>query len=422
MKKSAQAGRSARGLSIARVLLGGLIACTTLMVPARAATEHTVYHSPALSFAPALVVRWDASAMRASLVDEVGAGQGSFSLVGQRRRLVLDQPLVQVYYEFDSCHQQVPVQYETTVYLIGPVSGDATQGSSTVHSVGQRRVMAGCDAGQLTPYGDENEPGVTLSHRAMSLLPGMADLKKGRAIAGFLDVPARSCYLLPLPQDVARFPNRHRVVFDRSGQSYARSAHPDGWMVLDLPSGPRGFLRVAIEPRTHAETWLVARMTDGQPSCVAQVDMVAADASPSFGGDAAVARNWQLQTLAGSDHQYRLYGDHTGAIYYLSDGFTWPLTWSLDAEVLTMRWSTSTSTSTRTWQPLHRKGRYQWVMDSRISVNRYGNALVSEPSVYLYEDLGPGVPPALRSPVPKRRLTHSDDAPRSPARQHPDHH
>lgn len=391
----------------------------SLSLPAAAATEHTAYFNPSLGYLDGLVAHWETEGQTASLFTPAGARQGSYTVVGARRRLVVDPPFATESYVFDSCSNLALVRDETDIYLIGVASGDASQGTSTVNPVGRRRFLTGCDAGQTEPIGSEDDPGRTVTHLAMALAPGMADLKKDKRLAGPQEAPLNGSGLWQLAQEVVSFPDRRHVRFERSGQVYARSTHPDGWMVVSLPSGPRGFLRVAVDRKTGAETWLVADMVDGQPAWVGKTDMVMADAAPSWGGASGVSRNWRLSW----DYtflEYRLYPDQTGVRYFYRDNILQPLSWSLAGERLTVIRDSRSFQSVRHWDPLARKGKNQWVMEDDTWTYTDGSTYVVAPRVVMYKDLGEGAPPlAARAAVSSSSSAERSAAPASAARRQP---
>lgn len=375
-----------------------------LSLPATAAIEHTAYFNPSLGYLGGQVVRWDTDSQTALLVNESGARQGSYTVVGARRRLVVDPPFAADSYVFDSCGNQALARDLTDIFLIGIDSGDVSQGTSQVNAVGRRQFLTGCDAGQTEPIGSEDDPGYTMSHLAMALAPGMSDLKKGRRLAGPQEAPLNGAALWQLAQEVVSFPDRRHVRFERSGQTYARSTHPDGWMVVSLPSGPRGFLRLAVDSKTGAETWLVADMVDGQPAWVSKSEMVMADAAPTWGGTSGVSRNWRL-SWDYAFMEYRLYPDQTGVRYFYRDDIVQPLSWGLADERVTLTRDSRSFQSVRHWTPLARKGRFQWVMEDDTWTYTDGGTYVIAPRVVMYKDMGAGTPPAAsRVAAPEREL------------------
>jgi hypothetical protein len=180
-------------------------------------------------------------------------------------------------------------------------------------------------------------------------------------------------------------------------------ASVDGWLVLGLSSGERGYTRFAVDRLTGGESWIGADWADGVPQRLIKVRMVKPEAGAGFGGVRQAARMWASILSAGTNNPFffHLYRDGTGdrvtQDLVLGTETRQPVLWGFDgANVLTTRSLSDGSTIRRTWVPLRNSGTQRFVMEDEVRIPVGGGS--PQPGinrrVNVYIDTGPATPPA----------------------------
>lgn len=379
--------------SLIRALAAGVLAAVVL--PALAA--------PVLHVGPRGnngAWQFDWRGLRATIVTPDGRTEASVVTTGLQRLATLDVVQSSTFQIIDPDCPDLPVDVRSEVrqLAVTRLTGTENRGTSKVVQIGAEVTLNGCNAGREVPFGAPTDAGVATRHLAASLRPSLGDLLPGVQLAGPSEQPG-----------LDQFPAADVTTFAATTLAFARTgsvvplATVDGWLVLSLPSGERGYTRFAVD-RNGAETWIAADWAAGLPQRTFQTLMVKPAAGAGFGTPRQAARVWESGLFIGSNTPFffYLYRDGTGerVSQDLAAGTETrqPVTWLLDgANLLTRRSFGDGSQGTRTWQPLRNSGTSRFVMESEVRRLTDGTTLqFIAPRVNFYNDLGAATPPPSR--------------------------
>ncbi|MBK1613698.1 hypothetical protein CKO44_09475 [Rubrivivax gelatinosus] len=362
-----------------------------------AARADTVLHVGPRNTNAAYVFEWLGE--RAVVVATQGRVGASVGGRGATRIATLDAPYTSSYVTSDpDCPgADSEVRHDVLKLAVVRLSGSARRGSSKVVDIGTDTTLSGCNAGRVVPFGSPTDEGVVTRHLAAELRPSMADLTPGTVLAG----PSEDADVSLFPSaDLVGF-SAGNVTFQASGRVYAQSV-VDGWLVLDLGGGQRGYTRFAVDAN-GAETWIAADWSAGVPTAVYETTMVKPAAGAGFGGTLRASRLWESGVYVGTNtpFYFDLYRDGTGSRVSkdLAEGTEtrMPVTWGFEGTDLVTRRPVGSSgtVARRQWVPLRNSGSTRFVMESETRIQPDGSSeLYVRPRVNFYVNEGPGTPPA----------------------------
>lgn len=336
----------------------------------------------------------------ATVVASQGRTEATVVTFGTQRQATLATPFSQTYQTSDADCPDFPVDVRRDVLILSVtrLSGTENRGTSKVVEVGEETTLSGCNTGRVVPFGLPSDPGFATRHLAASLRPSMADLTAGVSLAGPSDQPGLSSFpaadVVGIGTDTWSFPT--------SGGSYG-VAMVNGWAVLGLPSGERGYTRFAVD-RNGAETWVAADWAAGQPQAVVRTLMVKPAAGAGFGTPRQAARVWESGLFIGSNtpfffHLYRGgTGERVSQDLLAGTETRQPITWGLSGDnLVTQRSFGDGAIGSRTWVPLRNSGSSRFVMESETRTLTDGTVQIFiAPRVNFYVDNGAATPPPTR--------------------------
>lgn len=375
------------------------VACTA---GAQAAPRQSVSYVGDPSFNVAWMVNWNAATHTAHLVDYVGSADGTWTDDGTLRVLTLAAPIETTQDTFDCNGLPMTQTVDLRQVAIRHVSGGAHHGKAQLIEIGTTTDQGGCTPGLVAPYGSTSDAGTNTSYLDMAERPDTDDLGHGATLAGMSDTdPAGIVDSTQLVARTATFAHRS-VAFD-SGTTVPRDV-VDGWFVLDFGTFQRGYTRLSVDPKTHAEMWLGAAWGHGAPQTIFQTMMVVPNAAAGFGGHAAQAHVWNSGLFLQADAQalYQLYTDFTGVFEQKAadgsyDSLT-PATWSASHGRLLINRSTNPASFyyARTWVPIATHGKAHFVIENEDRHDVASGAVTPRivPRVNYYLDQGVATPPA----------------------------
>jgi hypothetical protein len=182
--------------------------------------------------------------------------------------------------------------------------------------------------------------------------------------------------------------------FSSSGSAYPLSV-ADGWLVLALSTGQRGYTRIAVDGRSGAETWMAADWSAGMPVRVVKKLMVKPESNAGFGNMNKASRVWESGIFSGTStpSYFHLFSDGSGLniVQDIAAGTetSTPFTWGFDGASLIQTSTSGTSTSRRTWLPLRNSQKTRYVIESRTRTLGDGTVIsLGAPRVNYYIDDG----------------------------------
>ncbi|HEY9026704.1 MAG TPA: hypothetical protein VIP05_20600 [Burkholderiaceae bacterium] len=369
---------------------------------AQAAPHQSLAYIGDASFTVAWTVDWNTAAHTAHLVNYVGAGDGSYTDDGRLRVLTLAAPIETTQTAFDCNGLPFSQVVDLRQLAVRHVAGHAHKGSAQVVEIGTTTDLGGCTPGLVAPYGSTADAGTAVGYLDMDERPPVDDLRHGATLAGMSDTDPTG--LADSVQLVARTVTfTHGSVRFDTGASVPRDV-VDGWFVLDFGTFQRGYTRLAVDPRTHAETWLGAAWRDGAPQSIFQTMMVQPTAHAGFGGHAAQSREWNsgLFLKSTAPTQFELFPDGTGL--FVEEDQTgavvldMPATWVASGAdlVITRSLDPATTTYVRTWVPLANYGRAHFIYEREDRHNVVAGTVTPRilQRVNFYLDQGPATAPA----------------------------
>lgn len=335
-----------------------------------------------------------------TVITTQGRSEATVVTTGAQRVATLATPFSLT---FDSSDPDCPDQFVQTrrdvlQLAVTRLSGTDSRGTSKVVDIGTDTTLGGCNDGRVVPFGSPTDAGFATRHLAASLRPSLADLTPGTGLAGPTEQPGLDTF----PAADVVTVGAGSWLFSTTGNAYATST-VNGWVVLGLPSGQRGFTRFAVD-RNGAETWILADWTAGEPQRVFRTLMVKPAPGAGFGTPRQAARVWQSGLFVGTNTPFffHLYRGGTGervAQDLLAGTETrLPITWGFAGSNLeTLRTFGDGSTGRRAWVPLRNSGSSRFVMESEQRTLLDGTVLpFIQPRVNFYIDEGPATPPPAR--------------------------
>ena len=369
---------------------------------AQAAPHQSVSYVGDPSFSTAWVVDWNNAAHSAHLVDYVGSGDGTFTDDGTLRVLTLAAPIETTQVAVDCNGMLMSQAVDLRQLAVRHVSGGAHKGSAQVIEIGTTTDLGGCTPGLVAPYGSTSDAGTAATYLDMDDRPSLDDLGHGATLAGMSDTdPAGLVDSVQLIARTVRFAHR-AVTFSNSGVSVPRDL-VNGWFVLDFGTFQRGYTRLSVDPKTHAEQWLGAAWSNGAPATVFQTMMVVPNAEAGFGGHNAQAHEWNSGLFLHSDAptRFQLFRDDTGLFVEEDNTGTvvvnMPATWvDVGADlVITRAFDPSSFYWQRTWVPVANYGKAHFVFENEDGHDVIGGTVTPRilPRVNFYVDDGKATPP-----------------------------
>ncbi|MCA0177232.1 MAG: hypothetical protein LCH73_13270 [Proteobacteria bacterium] len=265
--------------------------------------------------------------------------------------------------------------------------------------------LDGCDAGKTEPVPDDGTVVPFLRHPLRVRTPIDDVMAGGVSLAGLAEQPIAvtdgGAEFWRTPVDTAALSGvPGSVTFEQSGNSYPVSLSAQGWLVISLSSGPRAYRRMAVDPKTGHEIWLMGDMQGGQLKWVTQVEMIKPQAGASFGATQDIAHRWMSSIrFPSSWFGFTLYADGTGDTCSKMPPARWtcnlPLTWQLDGTTLQFHQPRYNYERIRLWEPLARTGNKQWMYETLTYHYADGS---TQPAIVrrlnYYTDEGPSQPPS----------------------------
>jgi hypothetical protein len=382
---------------------------------AHATPRQTVAYTGDPSFNTAWMVDWNAATHQAHLVDYVGAGDGTWTDDGTLRVLTLSAPIESTQDTFDCNGLPMTQTVDLRQVAVRHVSGGAHKGSAQLVEIGTTTDQGGCTPGLVTPYGSTSDAGTATTYLDLAERPDTDDLRQGATLAGMSDTdPAGIVDSTQLIARTATFAH-HALAFD-SGTTVPRDV-VDGWFVLDFGSFQRGYTRLSVDPKTHAEMWLGAAWRHGAPQTIFQTMMVVPNAAAGFGGHAAQSHVWNSGLFLQSDAFaiYALYTDFTGVFEQKARDGSYdvltPATWSASHGQLLINRTTSPASYyyARTWVPIATYGKAHYVIENEDRHDVVTGAVTPRfvPRVNFYLDQGAATPPAPAPAAAARTLART---------------
>lgn len=336
----------------------------------------------------------------ATVIATQGRTEATVATFGTQRQATLATPFSQTFETSDpDCPDlAVEVRRDVLILSVTRLSGTENRGTSKVVEVGEETTLSGCNAGRVVPFGNPGDAGFATRHLAASLRPSMSDLVAGVSLAGPSDQPGLDTFAAA---DVVSI-GAGTWTFPASGATYGVGM-VDGWAVLGLAGGERGYTRFAVD-RNGAETWIAADWAAGQPQRLFRTLMVKPAAGAGFGTPRQAARVWQSGLFIGSNtpfffHLYRGgTGERVSQDLLAGTETRLPITWGFSgSNLLTQRTFGDGSTGTRTWVPLRNSGTSRFVMESEVRTLTSGTVVpFIAPRVNFYVDEGASTPPPAR--------------------------
>lgn len=336
----------------------------------------------------------------ATVVSTQGRSEATVVTTGPQRVATLAVPFSATNTVFDPDCPELPVEVRRDVLIVAVtrLSGFENRGTSKVVDIGEETTLSGCNAGRVVPFGAPTDAGFATRHLAASLRPSMGDLMPGTSLAGPSDQPGLDAFpaadVITVGAGIWQFPT--------SGINHP-VATVDGWAVLDLGFGERGYTRLAVD-RNGAETWIAADWAAGQPQRVFRTLMVRPVPGAGFGNVRQTTRVWESGLFIGTNTPFffHLYRGGTGERISqdLAAGTETrlPITWGFSGSNLeTVRTFGDGSSGRRTWVPLRNSGASRFVMESETRTLPDGTVLpFILPRVNFYVDEGAATPPPAR--------------------------
>lgn len=336
----------------------------------------------------------------ASIVTTQGRSEATVVSFGTQRQATLATPFSLTYQTSDPDCPDLPVDVRRDVLILSVtrLSGTENRGSSKVVEVGEETTLSGCNTGRVVPFGHPSDAGFATRHLAASLRPSMADLVAGVALAGPSDQPGLGTFPAA---DVVSI-GAGTWSFPTSGGNYGVGM-VDGWAVLGLAIGERGYTRFAVD-RNGAETWIAADWAAGQPQAVYRTLMVKPAAGAGFGTPRQAARVWESGLFIGTNtpfffHLYRGgTGERVSQDLLAGTETRQPITWGFSGNnLVTQRTFGDGAIGSRTWVPLRNSGSSRFVMESEVRTLPDGTEQTFIlPRVNFYVDEGVATPPPAR--------------------------
>jgi hypothetical protein len=372
---------------------------------AQAAPHQSVSYVGDPSFTAVYVIDWNSASHTAHLVDYLGTGDGTFTDDGTLRVLTLAAPIETTQVVGDCNGLPMTQLVDLRQLAVRHVSGGVHKGQAQVIEIGTTTDQGGCTPGLVAPYGSTGDAGTgtAVTYLDMNDRPDVDDLGHGATLAGMSDTDPTG--LTGSVQFVARTVTfAHRAVtFSNSGVSVPREL-VNGWFVLDFGTFQRGYTRLSVDPRTHAEQWLGAAWRNGAPANVFQTMMVVPNAQAGFGGHNAQAHVWNSGLFLHSDvpTHFELFRDNTGLFVEEDNTGTvildMPATWSASGANLVIKrgFDPASVYNERTWVPIANYGKAHFVFENEDAHDVIGGIVSPRiaPRVNFYVDGGKATPPA----------------------------
>ena len=370
---------------------------------AQAAPHQSVSYVGDPSFTAVYVIDWNSASHTAHLVDYVGTGDGTFTDDGTLRVLTLAAPIETSQVVGDCNGLPMTQLVDLRQLAVRHVSGGAHKGQAQVIEIGTTTDQGGCTPGLVAPYGSTGDAGTAVAYLDMNDRPDVDDLTHGATLAGMSDTdPAGLTDSVQFVARIVTFAHR-AVTFSNSGVSVPREL-VNGWFVLDFGTFQRGYTRLSVDHRTHAEQWLGAAWSNGAPANVFQTLMVVPNAEAGFGGHNAQAHVWNSGLFLHSDvpTHFELFRDNTGLFVEEDNTGTvildMPATWTASGANLVIKrgFDPASVYNERTWVPIANYGKAHFVFENEDAHDAIGGSVTTRivPRVNFYVDDGKATPPA----------------------------
>ncbi|MBQ0936808.1 hypothetical protein [Ideonella paludis] len=375
---------------------------TLFVVGSSAAFEAHAVQTAYFNVGTAYLVDTNAKTKAAQVATSLGARSGRYTDSGTQRTINLTTPLsYEVFGDWTDCQVQQAWRRDIQTLTLKRLSGSAKKGQTAVVQSGVDVEIAGCNVGQVTPFGSPSDAGVTLSHLALSERPSMADVVPGTKWAGVHEDPYTPQEFFPgtMAADVVTWQSSGVLRFEKSGRSVPAAVNAEGWWALSLPGGERRYTRLSRDKATGAEVWLMGDFNGSQFTWASAWWVSPYRPSRGFGDVAAASRSW-AHGLIPTEYFRNMYTDFSGDVYsYGGPDFGWTRqagwTWQFSGLNINHSLETASMSRARPWEPVRRVGTAQWVMEEyRITSKIDGHILLSMPRRLMhYIDTGPAVKP-----------------------------
>lgn len=385
------------------LVVGGLLALTGLA--AQGQTQKVAYYTTKWFYTGGHIVEWNDTTGRAVNLDTRGAMPGGFTLEADGKRvLTYDRPFSSLSSDTDRCGQVVQTRRDVSQAIYRSLDSHRGIGKTQITHVITKTWLDGCDAGKTEQVPDDGT--VPFLRHPLRIRTPIDDVTAGGvSLAGFAEQPIAvtddGAEIRLTPVDTAALSGvPGSVTFEQSGNQYPVSLSAQGWLVISLPSGPRAYRRMAVDPKTGHEIWLMGDMQGDQLKWVTQVEMIKPQAGASFGTTPDIAHRWLSSIrFPGSRFGFALYADGTGDTCNKAPPARWgcgfPLTWQLDGTTLQFHQQRTSYERIRLWEPLARTGNKQWMYETLTYHYPDGS---TQPAIVrrlnYYTDEGPSQPPA----------------------------
>ncbi|MBQ0961378.1 hypothetical protein KAK06_20650 [Ideonella sp. 4Y11] len=356
----------------------------------------------------ALLVELRSGGTRASVVSDLGRGQGGVSSIGGFQVITLDVPVQTEYDGVGDC-DGLPARIRRETQQIGTRvrSGKPGKGLSEMSYAGTDTILDGCDAGKVVSWGGfVADQGIPMVHRSLASTASLSDLVPGVSLAGLSAAPGSvvpgNQVGMVLPVEVVSF-GSGQLSFATTGVTLPYAISADGWLSFALPAGgQRGYLRLTTADSRGMEQWMSADMSGGVPQAVWSQAVIKPVGGAAWGTGSANARIWESAIFEKSMNPFyfHLYRDGTGERVqrFLSDGTEQrsPLSaWYLDGDNLVTERTAGSQLRRRVWQPIAINGKAIGVLEAETYYFADGSSINVIPQrVNAYIDEGKAVKPA----------------------------
>lgn len=375
---------------------------TLSVVGSCVAFEAMAVQTAYFSVGTAYLVDTNAKKKTAQVATNSGASSGRYADSGTQRTIDLTTPLsFEIFGDWTDCQVQQVWRRDVQTLTLKRVSGSAKKGQTALVQSGVDVEIAGCNVGQVTPFGSPSDAGVTLSHLALSERPSMADVVPGTRWAGVHEDSYTPQEYFPgtMAADVVSWQSSGLLRFEKSGRSVAASVNAEGWWSLGLPTGERRYTRLSRDKATGAEVWLMGDFNGSQFTWASAWWVSPYRPGRGFGDVAAASRTWS-HGLIPTEYFRNMYTDFSGDVYsYGGPDFGWSRqlgwTWQFSGLNINHSQETVSASRARPWEPVRRVGTAQWVMEEyRLTWKSDGEVLLLIPRRLMhYIDTGPAIKP-----------------------------
>jgi hypothetical protein len=372
----------------------GLFVASSVPAQALAATQSVAYFTATHNSQTAYLIDW-LPEHAAHVVNYDGAGDGVVAKSEIQRVISLTAPISFTFPAVDDCLLDILIRRDLSQVVVR----DQPKHQSELVEIGTETNIGGCHDGLVTPFGSLTDAGTIFNSLDLVDRPPVDDLGPGSQIVGFSE-DVHDPDLYGLSQDLVTL-KVGEARFKTSGHVVPAVVDANQWLVFSFPDFKRAYTRLALDPKTGGETWLLAELAGGQPQRVEAVLVVKPLAGATFGGERQASRSWESGLFVGTRRPFfvDLYRGGTGERVQvdldLGTEIRTPITWGFDGLDILQRRAFGDGWGDRTWRPIRNEGKHiRWVLESEMVTDADGqSSVLIKPRVNYYLDRGKAVPP-----------------------------